>query len=44
MSAEIEVLDQPPREAPSQPVLMPVVNLAPIAGASACQLLEGVQP
>ena len=44
MSAEIEVPDQRPREALSQRALVPVAELAPIAGAGACRLLEGVQP
>lgn len=44
MSAEIEVPDQPPGEALSQPALVPVGELAPIAGAGVCRLLEGVQP
>lgn len=44
MSAEIAVPDRPSGEAPSQPAPVPVTGCAPIAVASACRLLEGVQP
>jgi len=44
MSAEFKAPDHRPREALSQAALVPVAELAPIAGASACRLLEGVQP
>jgi len=44
MSAEIEVPDQAAGEPLSQPALMPVTELTPIAGANACRLLERVQP
>ena len=44
MSAEIEVPGHAAGEPLSQPALMPVTELTPIAGASACRLPEGVQP